>query len=94
MYRYQRMIKAYFQDALMAEKAAEFGRDFNSTYRASARKVQIMRSVVLETGYDTLRPSLFVVERYLEDDAPFQKFNNNGWHFRIPSCPRHSTCSF
>jgi hypothetical protein len=84
--RHQRSLKIYFQDTLTAEKVAEFGRQFNNTPKLSFRKVEVMRSVVMELDCDSLRPSLYVVERYLEDDAPFQKFNNNGEQTWIHPC--------
>jgi hypothetical protein len=37
-----------------------------------------MRSVVIELEYESDKPLLYVVERYLEGGQPFQKFNNNG----------------
>jgi len=78
--RHQRMVTTYFQDVLILEKAAEFGRSFNAAIKdkVPARKVDVLRSVVMEVGWEEDRPSMFIVEKYLDDDAPFQKFNNNG----------------
>eukprot|EP00282_Hemiselmis_andersenii_P000283 CAMPEP_0114134680 /NCGR_PEP_ID=MMETSP0043_2-20121206/14305_1 /TAXON_ID=464988 /ORGANISM="Hemiselmis andersenii, Strain CCMP644" /LENGTH=903 /DNA_ID=CAMNT_0001228373 /DNA_START=1 /DNA_END=2709 /DNA_ORIENTATION=+ len=77
--RHNRMLKPYFQDCLMSEKAAEFGRAFNEIENLSVRKVDIMRACIMELDHDKTMPVLYLVERFLEDDAPFQKFNNNDY---------------
>mmetsp|Transcript_48546 Transcript_48546/g.114616 ORF Transcript_48546/g.114616 Transcript_48546/m.114616 type:complete len:744 (+) Transcript_48546:143-2374(+) len=75
--RLVRLIKPYFQDCLMQEKAAEFGRAFNRVENLPVRKVEILRACVIEEGWDQDIPSLFLVEQFLDDNSPFRKFNNN-----------------
>mmetsp|Transcript_9077 Transcript_9077/g.18116 ORF Transcript_9077/g.18116 Transcript_9077/m.18116 type:complete len:749 (+) Transcript_9077:127-2373(+) len=75
--RLVRLLKPYFQDCLMQEKAAEFGRAFNRVENLPVRKVEILRACVIEEGWDTDVPSLFLVEQFLDDNSPFRKFNNN-----------------
>jgi hypothetical protein len=78
--RHQRLLTTYFQDVLILEKADEFGRSFNAAIKdkVPARKVHVLRSAVMEVEWEDERPSMFIVEKFLDDDAPFQKFNNNG----------------
>jgi len=77
--RQMRLLKPYFQDCLMQEKAAEFGRAFNRVENLPVRKVEVLRAVVMEIKYDTEFPELFLVEQFLDDSVPFRKFNNNDY---------------
>lgn len=75
--RHNRLVKPYFQDCLMQEKAAEFGRAFNATKNLPVRKVELLRACVLEVDWDSELPQLYLLEPFLDDNAPFRKFNNN-----------------
>jgi len=75
--RHVRLLKPYFQDCLMQEKAAEIGRAFNNVENLPVKKIEVLRACVLETGWDQELPNLFLVEPYLDDNTPFRKFNNN-----------------
>mmetsp|Transcript_81135 Transcript_81135/g.218009 ORF Transcript_81135/g.218009 Transcript_81135/m.218009 type:complete len:630 (-) Transcript_81135:159-2048(-) len=75
--RHQRLVKPYFQDCFMQEKAAEFGRAFNATKNLPVRKVELLRACVMEVDWDSGLPQLYLVEPFLDDNTPFRKFNNN-----------------
>lgn len=75
--RHVRLLKPYFQDCLMQEKAAEIGRAFNNVENLPVKKIEVLRACVVETGWDQELPNLFLVEPYLDDNTPFRKFNNN-----------------
>jgi len=75
--------------ALTRESAAE-AQFVSCALKENACCVQVMRSVVMELEYESEKPLLYVVERYLEGSQPFQKFNNNGERAltRKPTGPR------
>lgn len=75
--KHVRLLKPLFQDCLMQEKAAELGRAFNAVENLPVRKVEILRACVMETGWEDMRPNLYLVEPFLDDNSPFRKFNNN-----------------
>uniref|UniRef100_A0A7S0HCJ6 Alpha-type protein kinase domain-containing protein n=1 Tax=Hanusia phi TaxID=3032 RepID=A0A7S0HCJ6_9CRYP len=75
--RHVRLLKPYFQDCLMQEKAAEFGRAFNKVENLPVRKVELLRACVLEMEWESALPQLYLVEPFLDDNTPFRKFNNN-----------------
>jgi len=77
--RHVRLISPYFQDCLMQEKAAEFGRAFNRVENLPVRKVEVLRAVVIEVGTGTPLPQLYLCEQFLDDSVPFRKFNNNDY---------------
>mmetsp|Transcript_31228 Transcript_31228/g.48929 ORF Transcript_31228/g.48929 Transcript_31228/m.48929 type:complete len:751 (-) Transcript_31228:241-2493(-) len=77
--RYNRLLKPYFQDCLMQEKAHELGRAFNSVENLPVRKIGILRACVMEIQWDEEIPHLYLIEQYLDDNSPFRKFNNNDY---------------
>mmetsp|Transcript_11877 Transcript_11877/g.27617 ORF Transcript_11877/g.27617 Transcript_11877/m.27617 type:complete len:785 (+) Transcript_11877:91-2445(+) len=77
--RHVRLLNPYFQDCLMQEKAAEFGRAFNRVENLPVRKVEVLRAVVIEVGTGTPLPQLYLCEQFLDDSVPFRKFNNNDY---------------
>jgi len=77
--RHVRLLNPYFQDCLMQEKAAEFGRAFNKVENLPVRKVEVLRAVVVEVGHGTPLPQLYLCEPFLDDSVPFRKFNNNDY---------------
>jgi len=75
--RHVRLLKPYFQDCLMQEKAAEIGRCFNDVENLPVRKIEVLRACVLEIDWDKELPHIYLCEPFLDDNTPFRKFNNN-----------------
>ena len=75
--RHVRLLKPYFQDCLMQEKAAEIGRAFNNVENLPVRKIEVLRACVVEVGWDEELPQLYLCEPFLDEKTPFRKFNNN-----------------
>jgi hypothetical protein len=75
--RHVRLLKPYFQDCLMQEKAAEMGRSFNNVENLPVRKIEVLRACVVEINWEEELPQLYLCEPYLDDNTPFRKFNNN-----------------
>jgi hypothetical protein len=56
--RHVRLLKPYFQDCLMQEKAAEMGRSFNNVENLPVRKIEVLRACVVEINWEEELPQV------------------------------------